>query len=125
MDPKETMKLISHIMEQSNGGYRWSVDDYGDDYRCDKNDEVLLSKDEAEDFDRYLEDAKKYRAQTRLLAQRKKEVISLKKKLANRVKKLDGLVVSLSELVEKYGDLENSADLMASVLMELGDDEEL
>jgi hypothetical protein len=127
MDPKDSIRLIQSIMEQTKAGY-WAGYDYEDSdhpgVTYGESGDITLNKEEAADFDKYCEDVAKFRAQTRLLAQRKKEVISIKKKLANRLKKADQLLVNLKELVEKYGHLENSADLLAAALMEFSDEED-
>ena len=120
MEPKDTIELINHIVNSSGGNKWYGYYDRDLDYdNKDKDRTVILTEEESDDFDTYLDDVEKYRKETRLLAQRKKEANTAKKKLADKVKKLESTIVSLKELIEKYGDLKDSASLLTAALLEL------
>jgi TATA-binding protein-associated factor Taf7 len=121
MDYKQTKALLEMILDASQGNsLNW------DDHDYDATSNTQVESDEEiseEEWDEYSKDRDEYRRQTRLLEQRKKEYNSLKAKLKRQVKKADEFIAQLKVLVEKYGHLENSADLLATMLLE--DDDEV
>ncbi len=115
--------MLETIFDAASKSGAWNTgywDEDGDEDGDETHDENEVSQEE---YDEYIADRDEYLKQTRLLAQRNKEVNSLKKKLSYRVKKLDTFLAELKRLVEKYGDLENSADLLAQALLEFEDEE--
>jgi hypothetical protein len=120
MDEIDKIEVIKSLVNSLSGKSSWGCYDYYAD-ESEDNDKPVYEEDE--EYEEYRKDAEAFRRNTRLLAQRKKEVIAVKKKLADRLFKLDGAISSLKKLVEKYGHLEDSAELLAAALLELDDEE--